>query len=160
MTMIHSSGGSGQSGKGRDHRQFRGLRLDRILCNWLPWQVLAGQGYGLTSKASGSPRGMRVLRMYKRMQPCTWSSAATLLNILRRRPIDVEETCCCFAMESPLSLMLGVRKQVIHRCVWRARAERPAALENLCREFQPIASGERAHGRTSTNLRYARKLAT
>src|SRR5208282_509670 len=104
------------------HPQFRAvLRLDRILCTWFAhWEVLASQGYRVDEHASGnSASEMRRFLMdwYKRMQPVYMAVSLpdtfaypqeTVGNkLLRDAVLPV-----CREMDLPLSLMIGVRKQV------------------------------------------------
>jgi len=130
------------------HPQFRAaLRLDRILCNWpTHWQALAGQGYRVDEQASGkSTAEVRRFLMdwHARMQPVCMAvslpdtfeyPADTAGNRLLREAV----LPACREMNLPLSLMIGVRRQVnpLLRLagdgVGRADLR---ALENLCREF-------------------------
>jgi hypothetical protein len=130
------------------HPQFRAaLRLDRILCNWpTHWQALAGQGYRVDEQASGkSASEVRRFLMdwHMRMQPVYMAvslpdtfeyPADTAGNRLLREAV----LPACREMDLPLSLMIGVRRQVnpLLRLagdgVGRADLR---ALENLCREF-------------------------
>jgi hypothetical protein len=131
------------------HRQFHAvMRLDRILCNWSAhWQVLAGQGYQVDEQALGkSSAEVRQFLMdwHERMQPVYMAVSlpdtfeypqGTIGNrLLKEAVLPV-----CREMDLPLSLMIGVRKQVnpalrlAGDAVGRADLR---ALENLCREFQ------------------------
>jgi hypothetical protein len=129
-------------------RQFRAaLRLDRILCNWSThWQVLAGQGYRVDEQASGNS-GAEVRRFladwYKRMQPVYMAVSLpdtfefpkeTIGNRLLKDAV----LPACRELHLPLSLMIGVRKQVNPSLRLAGDALGRAdlrALENLCREF-------------------------
>src|SRR6266852_6305029 len=131
-----------------NHRQYRAaLRLDRILCNWSShWQVLAGQGYRVDERASGkSAAEVRrfLVDWYERMQPVYMAVSLpdtfeypqeTVANRLLKEAV----LAACRELDLPLSLMIGVRKQVnptlrlAGDAVGRADLR---ALENLCREF-------------------------
>lgn len=131
-----------------NHTQFRAvMRLDRILCNWsMHWRVLAGQGYQVDEKASGkSAAEVRrfLVDWYERMQPVYMAVSMpdtfeypkeTVGNRLLKEAV----LPTCREMDLPLSLMIGVRKQVnpalrlAGDAVGRADLR---ALENLCREF-------------------------
>jgi hypothetical protein len=131
-----------------NHKQFRAvMRLDRILCNWSAhWQVLANQGYQVDEQASGkSGAGVRrfLADWYERMRPVYMAVSlpdtfeypqGTVGNrLLKEAVLPV-----CREMDLPLSLMIGVRKQVnpslrlAGDAVGRSDLR---ALENLCREF-------------------------
>jgi hypothetical protein len=131
-----------------NHKQFRAvMRLDRILCNWpAHWQVLASQGYQVDEQASGKS-GTEVRRFlvdwFERMHPVYMAVSLpdtfehpqeTIGNrLLKEAVLPV-----CREVDLPLSLMIGVRKQVnpslrlAGDAVGRADLR---ALENLCREF-------------------------
>jgi hypothetical protein len=131
-----------------DHSQYRAaLRLDRILCSWSEhWHVLAGQGYRVDEQASGkSVAEVRrfLVDWYERMQPVYMAVSLpdtfeypqdTVGNRLLREAV----LPACRELDLPLSLMIGVRKQVnpllrlAGDAVGRADLR---ALENLCREF-------------------------
>ncbi len=128
--------------------QFRPvLRLDRILCNWSThWQVLAGQGYRVDEQASGnSAAEVRrfLIAWYERMQPVYMAVSLpdtfefpkeTAGNRLLREAV----LPACRELHLPLSLMIGVRKQVnpLLRLAGDASGRADLrALENLCREF-------------------------
>jgi hypothetical protein len=130
------------------HRQFRAaLRLDRILCNWpAHWQVLAAQGYRVDEQASGKSAA-EVRRFladwYKRMQPVYMAVSLPDTFEYPQETVGnrlLKETVlpACRELNLPLSLMIGVRKQVnpslrlAGDAVGRADLR---ALENLCREF-------------------------
>jgi hypothetical protein len=130
------------------HPQFRAaLRLDRILCNWSThWQVLAGQGCRVDEQASGkSAAEVRRFLMdwHARMQPVYM--AVSLPDTFEypedtagNRLLQEAVLPACRELNLPLSLMIGVRRQVnpLLRLagdgVGRADLR---ALENLCREF-------------------------
>ena len=131
-----------------NHSHFRAvLRLDRILCTWpTHWQVLAGQGYQVEQHAAGkSALQVRHFLMdwYKRMQPAYMAVSLpdtfqypqdTVGNRLLREGV----LPTCRELNLPLSLMIGVRKQVnpslrlAGDAVGRADLR---SLENLCHEF-------------------------
>jgi hypothetical protein len=131
-----------------NHGQFRAaLRLDRILCNWSThWQVLAGQGYRVDEQASGKS-GAEVRRFlvdwYERMHPLYM--AVSLPDTFEfpketsgNRLLKEAVLPACREMNLPLSLMMGVRKQVNPSLRLAGDAAGRAdlrALENLCREF-------------------------
>jgi hypothetical protein len=128
--------------------QFRAaLRLDRILCAWSAhWQVLADQGYRVDERASGtSAAEVRRFLMdwHKRMHPVYMAVSLpetfaypqeTAGNRLLRDAI----LPACRELDIPLSLMIGVRRQVnpalrlAGDAVGRADLR---SLENLCCEF-------------------------
>ncbi|MGC2467194.1 MAG: hypothetical protein WA517_18520 [Candidatus Acidiferrum sp.] len=130
------------------HSQFRAvLRLDRILCTWSAhWQVLASQGYRVDEQASGKSAAevRRFLMDWQaRMQavymavslPDTFAyPQETVGNRLLKEAV----LPACRELGIPLSLMMGVRKQVnpairlAGDAVGRSELK---ALENLCREF-------------------------
>ena len=131
-----------------NHRQYRAaLRLDRILCSWSShWQMLAGQGYRVDEQASGkSAAEVRrfLVDWYGRMHPVYMAVSLpdtfeypqeTVGNRLLREAV----LPACRELDLPLSLMIGVRKQVnpllrlAGDAVGRADLR---VLENLCREF-------------------------
>ncbi len=131
-----------------NHAQFRAvLRLDRILCTWpAHWQMLAGQGYQVDEQASGKSTA-EVRRFladwHGRMQPVYMAVSLpdtfaypqeTVGNRLLKEA--VLPACCEFGI--PLSLMMGVRKQVNPTIRLAGDAVGKSdlkALENLCREF-------------------------
>jgi hypothetical protein len=131
-----------------NHKQFRAvLRLDRILCTWSAhWQVLASQGYRVDEHASAKA-ATEVRRFladwHERMQP---AYLAVSLPDTFEYPQDTPGSRLlteavlphCREMDVPLSLMIGVRKQVnpVLRLAGDAvgRADL-RAVENLCREF-------------------------
>jgi hypothetical protein len=131
-----------------NHPQFRAvLRLDRILCNWSThWQVLAGQGYRVDEEASGkSAAEVRrfLVDWYERMHPVYM--AVSLPDTFEfpketsgNRLLKEAVLPACREMNLPLSLMIGVRKQVNPSLRLAGDAAGRAdlrALENLCREF-------------------------
>ncbi|HXJ07016.1 MAG TPA: hypothetical protein VNH65_18075 [Candidatus Acidoferrum sp.] len=131
-----------------NHEHFRAvLRLDRILCTWpAHWQSLAAQGYQVDGQASGkSAAEVRrfFLDWHARMQPVYMAVSLpdtfeypreTVGNrLLKEAVLPV-----CRELNLPLSLMIGVRKQVNPALRLAGDALGKAdlkALENLCREF-------------------------
>ncbi len=131
-----------------NHNQFHAvLRLDRILNTWPDhWQTLATQGYSVDAQASG--KSIAEVRRFladwaKRMQPVYMACSLpdsfefpgdTLNSLLLRDAV----LPACRELGLPLSLMIGVRKQVNPRirlagdAVGRANLR---SLENLCRDF-------------------------
>ena len=128
--------------------QFRSVvRLDRILCTWpAHWRTLASQGYQVDEQASGkSVAEVRRFLMdwYGRMQPVYMAVSlpdtfAYPQETVGNRLLNEAVLPACRELDLPLSLMIGVRKQVNPRLrlagdgVGRADLR---ALENLCREF-------------------------
>jgi hypothetical protein len=130
------------------HEQFHAvLRLDRILNAWpTHWQALAAQGYAVDAHASGkSTSEVRrfladwVARMRPVYMACslpdTFEFPSESLNGLLLRDA-VLPTCREFRL--PLSLMIGVRKQVNPRIRLAGDAVGRADLRNvetLCHDF-------------------------
>ncbi len=131
-----------------NHSQFRAvLRLDRILCTWpAHWQVLAGQGYHVDELAAGKS-ALEVRRFLvdwsRRMQPAYM--AVSLPDTFQypqdtsgNRLLKEAVLPTCRELNLPLSLMIGVRKQVnpslrlAGDAVGRADLR---SLETLCRDF-------------------------
>jgi len=130
------------------HPQFQAvLRLDRILREWSePWSLLAAQGYEVDSQASGKSIGeiRRFLAdWYQRMRPVYMAvSLADSFqfpeNTVRSKIMREAVLPSCRELDLPLTLMIGVRRQVNPRLrlggdgVGRADLR---SLENLCRNF-------------------------
>jgi hypothetical protein len=130
------------------HSQFRAvLRLDRILCTWSKhWQVLAGQGYKVDEQASGkSSAEVRRFLMdwHERMEavymavslPDTFEYPQDTVG---NRLLKESVLPACRELRLPLSLMMGVRKQVnpdLRLAGDAVGRSNMLALENLCREF-------------------------
>jgi hypothetical protein len=132
----------------QNHACFQAvLRLDRILREWSePWQDLGEQGYAIDNHLSG--KSIAEIRRFltdwcKRMQPVYM--AVSLPDTfqfpdasIRGRMLREAVLPTCRELDLPLSLMIGVRRQVNPRLrlagdgVGRADLR---ALENLCREF-------------------------
>jgi hypothetical protein len=130
------------------HSKFRAaLRLDRILGTWSAhWRVLASQGYRVDEHASGnSASEVRRFLMdwYKRMQPVYMAvslpdSFAYPQDSVGNKLLRDGVLPACQELDLPLSLMIGVRKQVNPSLRLAGDALGRAdlrALENLCREF-------------------------
>jgi len=131
-----------------EHTQFRAaMRLDRILCHWSKhWQALAAQGYQVDEQVSGkSTAEVRRFLMdwHKRMRPAYL--ACSLPDTFQypeesagNRLLQEAVLPVCREVDLPLSLMIGVRKQVnpLLRLAGDASGRADLrALENLCREF-------------------------
>lgn len=129
-------------------KEFRSaLRLDRILCFWAEhWQVLAKQGYAVDERplAKSTQEVRRFLMEWcERMQPTymavslpdtfEYPKETAGNRLLRESVLPV-----CRELNMPLSLMIGVRRQVnpaIRLAGDAAGRADMRALENLCREF-------------------------
>ena len=130
------------------HKQFHAvLRLDRILCTWHDhWQAVVAQGYAVDPHASG--KSVSEVRRFladwcKRMQPvymaCSLPDTFEFpSDNVGGRLLQEAVVPACRELGLPLSLMIGVRKQVNPRlrlggdAVGRADLR---CLENLCRDF-------------------------
>lgn len=130
------------------HERFRAvLRLDRILCTWpAHWQALASQGYSVDEHASGKSAGevRRFLTDWcARMEPVYMAVSLpdTFLypqETIGNRLLKEAVLPTCRELNLPLSLMIGVRKQVNPALRLAGDALGKAdlrSLENLCREF-------------------------
>jgi len=130
------------------HGQFSAvLRLDRILITWhAHWQALKGHGYNVDELASGKS-AVEVRRFlmdwHKRtnsiyMAVSLPDSFAYPADSVGNRLLTEAVLPTCRELNIPLSLMIGVRKQVnpalrlAGDAVGRADLR---ALENLCRAF-------------------------
>jgi hypothetical protein len=128
--------------------QFRAvLRLDRILREWPePWRELAAQGYEVD--ANGSRQSIAEIRRFladwhERMRPVYM--AVSLPDTFRFPEDTVRSKILrdavlpsCRELNLPLSLMIGVRRQVNPRIRLAGDSLGKAdlgALENLCRDF-------------------------
>lgn len=134
---------------GQNHRQFHAvLRLDRILWGWPQhWQQLAGEGYAVDEHASG--KSVAEVRRFladwhKRMRPLYMAvSLPDTFQFPEERSITsrlLSEAVLpsCREFDLPMSLMIGVRRQVNPRLRLAGDALGRAdlsAIENLCREF-------------------------
>lgn len=130
------------------HRQFHAvLRLDRILREWSePWPLLASQGYEVDDRVSGN--SIREIRRFladwcERMHPVYMAVSlpdsfqfpddTPRGKILREAVLPA-----CREFNLPLSLMIGVRRQVNPRLRLGGDGAGKAdlrALENLCRDY-------------------------
>jgi hypothetical protein len=133
---------------GQKHELFQAvLRLDRILWGWPKhWQQLASQGYAVDEKVSG--KSITEIRRFladwqKRMQPLYMAVSLTdefrypeesmISKILGGAVLP-----SCRELGLPMSLMIGVRRQVNPALRLAGDAVGKAdlrALENLCRSF-------------------------
>jgi hypothetical protein len=133
---------------GQNHHQFQAvMRLDRILCGWPQhWQELERQGYAVDEQASG--KSLKEIRRFlsdwhKRMKPLYVAVSLTdefqfpgegITNkILAEAALP-----SCRELGLPMSLMIGVRRQVNPAIRLAGDAVGKAdlrALENLCRQF-------------------------
>jgi hypothetical protein len=123
------------------------LRLDRILRDWAdPWVQMQSQGYKVDK--SGSPICIKEIRRFladwhQRMHPVYM--AVSLPDTFRFPDDNVHGRILrdavlpsCRELGLPLSLMIGVRRQVNPRIRLAGDAVGRAdlrALENLCRDF-------------------------
>lgn len=123
------------------------LRLDRILCEWSePWDLLASLGYAVDAQASG--RSISELRRfladwYRRMRPVYM--AVSLPDTFQfpdetppGRTLREAVLPACREFDIPLSLMIGVRRQVNPRLRLAGDAVGKAnlrAVEHICRDF-------------------------
>jgi hypothetical protein len=128
--------------------QFRAvLRLDQILREWSDsWQALVSQGYDVNDQISG--KSIAELRRFlsdwcERMQPVYMAVSLPDTfrfpeDTIRSRILRKAVLPSCRELGLPLSLMIGVRRQINPRIrlagdgVGRADL---TALENLCRDF-------------------------
>ena len=133
---------------GQNDPQFHAvLRLDRILWGWpRHWQILAGQGYGVDERASG--KSVSEIRRFladwcERMRPLYMAvSLEDTFHFpdesITSKILSEAVLPSCREFGLPMSLMIGVRRQVnpairlAGDAVGRADLR---ALENLCRSF-------------------------
>jgi hypothetical protein len=123
------------------------FRLDRVLTGWSShWSRLEAQGYKVDANAAGRsiPEVRRFLADWqKRMSPVymavslpdtfQFPDGSILYRILSEAVLPT-----CRELDLPMSLMIGVRKQVNPRLRLAGDAVGRAdlvALENLCRDF-------------------------
>jgi hypothetical protein len=133
---------------GQRHSQFHAvLRLDRILWGWPNhWQELARQGYSVDERAtekSVSEVRRFLADWHKRMKPLYM--AVSLSDEFRfpdegitSKILSEAVLPSCRELGLPMSLMIGVRRQVNPAIRLAGDAVGKAdlrALENLCREF-------------------------
>jgi hypothetical protein len=122
------------------------LRLDRILWGWSEhWQRLAEQGYSVDAQATGrSAAEVRrfLADWYGRMRPVYMAVSLTDTfqfpeNSIQSKLLSETVLPSCREFDVPLSLMIGVRRQVNPRIrlagdgVGKANLR---AVENICRD--------------------------
>jgi hypothetical protein len=130
-----------------DRRFLPVLRLDRILRDWSdPWSALQGQGYKVDK--AGSATSIREIRRFladwhKRMRPVYMAVSLpdtfyfpgdTVYGRIFRECV----LAACREFDIPLSLMIGVRRQVNPRIRLAGDAVGRAdlrAIETLCRDY-------------------------
>src|SRR5438309_1974415 len=132
----------------KPHPQFESvLRLDRILCDWHGhWQQLVKRGYDVEAQASGkTPREIRrfLCDWHQRMHPVYM--AVSLPDTFQFPEDTIQSKLLaeavipsCRELDIPLSLMIGVRRQVNPRLRLAGDAAGRAdlrALEDLGRTF-------------------------
>jgi hypothetical protein len=128
--------------------QFRAvLRLDRILCTWpANWQALANQGYRVDEHATcNSANEVRrfLIDWHARTQSIYMAVSlshdfAYHQDTIGNRLLKDAVLPACRELNIPLSLMIGVRRQVNPAIRLAGDAVGKAdlqALENICREF-------------------------
>ena len=133
---------------GQNHVQFHPvLRLDRILWGWPNhWQQLASEGYAVDESASG--KSLEEVRRFladwqKRMRPLYMAVSLTDSfqfpdESIAGKLLSEAVLPSCREFGLPMSLMIGVRRQVNPRLRLAGDAVGKAdlrALENLCRGF-------------------------
>jgi hypothetical protein len=123
------------------------LRLDRILWGWGGhWQLLAEQGYAVDARASG--KSVAEVRRFladwhQRMRPVYMAVSLTddfrfPEDSVQGKIISEAVLPSCREFDMPLSLMIGVRRQVNPRLRLAGDAVGKAdmrAVENICRDF-------------------------
>ncbi len=133
---------------GQKHAQFHAvLRLDRILWGWSRhWQQLASQGYAVEEKATGKSAA-EVRRFlsdwHERMRPLYMAVSLTDEfqfpdESITSKMLAEAVLPSCREFGLPMSLMIGVRRQVNPRLRLAGDAVGKAdlhAVENLCRAF-------------------------
>lgn len=132
----------------RRHSHFQAvLRLDRLLREWSdPWQLLASQGYEVDDQASGKSIGeirRFIADWYARMRPVYMAVSLPDTfqfpeNTIRSKILKEAVLPSCREFGLPLSLMIGVRRQVNPRLRLAGDGAGRAdlrSLENLCRDF-------------------------
>ncbi len=133
---------------GQDHAQFHAvLRLDRILWGWpRHWQQLASQGYAVDEKASG--KSIAEVRRFladwnERMRPLYMAVSLTDTffypdDSIATKILGEAVLPSCREFGLPMSLMIGVRRQVNPALQLAGDGVGKAdlrAVENLCRSF-------------------------
>ena len=135
------------NGAHRDGQFLAVLRLDRLVREWSePWACLANQGYDVNDH--GSSRSIKEIRRFladwfERMHPVYMAVSLPDSfyfpdSSVRGRIFREAVLPSCREFNLPLSLMIGVRRQVNPRLRLAGDAVGRAdlsALENLCREF-------------------------
>jgi hypothetical protein len=135
------------NGGHQDSRFKAVLRLDRLVREWSePWECLKAQGYEVDDQAS--PRCMKEIRRFlsgwcERMRPLYM--AVSLPDwfqfpdeSVKGRIFRYAVLPSCLEFNLPVSLMIGVRRQVNTRIRLAGDAVGRAdlrAVENLCRDF-------------------------
>ncbi|PYT53267.1 MAG: glucuronate isomerase [Acidobacteria bacterium] len=133
---------------GQKHAKFHAaLRLDRILWGWpRHWQQLASQGYAVEEKATGKSAA-EVRRFlsgwYERMRPLYMAVSLTDEfqfpdESITSKMLAEAVLPSCREFGLPMSLMIGVRRQVNPRLRLAGDAVGKAdlhAVENLCCAF-------------------------
>ena len=123
------------------------LRLDRILWGWAEhWQRLAEQGYSVDAQANG--KSVAEVRRFlsdwhERMRPVYMAVSLTdefqfPENSVQGKLLSGAVLPSCREFDLPLSLMIGVRRQVNPRIRLAGDAAGKAdmrAVENICRDF-------------------------
>jgi len=133
---------------GQDHAQFHAvLRLDRILWGWpRHWQQLASQGYAVDERASG--KSIAEVRRFlgdwnERMRPLYMAVSLTDTffypdDSIATKILGEAVLPSCREFGLPMSLMIGVRRQVNPALRLAGDGVGKAdlrAVENLCRSF-------------------------
>src|SRR5229473_2708935 len=133
---------------GQKHAKFHAaLRLDRILWGWpRHWQQLASQGYAVEEKATG--KSVAEVRRFlsdwhERMRPLYMAVSLTDEfqfpdESITSKMLAEAVLPSCREFGLPMSLMIGVRRQVNPRLRLAGDAVGKAdlrAVENLCRAF-------------------------
>jgi len=134
---------------GQNHPQFHAvLRLDRILWGWSGhWEQLASEGYAVDERATG--KSIAEVRRFladwhNRMQPLYMAvSLPDTFVFPDERSLTSELLSdavlpSCHEFGLPMSLMIGVRRQVNPRLRLAGDAVGKAdlrSIENLCRDF-------------------------
>jgi hypothetical protein len=123
------------------------LRLDRILWGWgSHWQSMAEQGYAVDAQASG--KSVSEVRRFladwqERMQPVYMAVSLTddfqfPEESIQSKVLSQAVLPSCREFDIPLSLMIGVRRQVNPRIRLAGDAVGKAdmrAVENICRDY-------------------------
>ena len=133
---------------GQRHAQFHAvLRLDRILWGWSNhWKQMASQGYAVDERASG--KSVAEVRRFladwcERMQPLYMAVSLTDAfqfpeESITSKILSEAVLPSCREFTLPMSLMIGVRRQVNPALGLAGDALGKAdlrAVENLCRSF-------------------------